>query len=222
MVKRSCAQSQRAPRRRSWRVIAPPDCAFHSQTCSRKASRPMSARLTPWLSRLRSTTIWVAMPAWSVPTTHSASLPCIRSRRVRTSCSVIVERVADVQRAGDVGRRHDDRPRLASGRVGAEQALRLPNARTSDPRSRGVRRSWEARSCRSAVSDAALQHQPRSGLACAAGAGAVQRPRPAQPAVAASRTPRHTIGSSSSASAPSGSRRGRSAAATGCRGAGAR
>ena len=58
-----------------------------------------------------------------------------------------VERVADVQRAGDVGRRHDDRPRLASGALGPEQARRLPNARTSDPRSRGVRRSWEARSC---------------------------------------------------------------------------
>jgi hypothetical protein len=41
------------------------------------------------LSRLRSTTICVAMPAWSVPTTHSASLPCIRAWRVRTSCSVL-------------------------------------------------------------------------------------------------------------------------------------
>src|SRR3954454_1751530 len=89
MVKRSCAQSQLAPRRRSWRVISPPDCAFHSHTCSRNASRPISARLRFWLSRLRSTTIWVAIPAWSVPTTHKASLPSIRSRRVRTSCSVM-------------------------------------------------------------------------------------------------------------------------------------
>ena len=89
MVKRSFAQSHEAPSRRSWRVIWPPDCAFHSQTCSTKASRPMSVRLTPWLSRLRSTTIWVAIPAWSIPTTQSASLPCSRAWRMRMSWSVL-------------------------------------------------------------------------------------------------------------------------------------
>ena len=38
----------------------------------------------------------------------------------------IVERMADVQRAGDVGRRHDDRPRLFVRTVGPEEPLGLP------------------------------------------------------------------------------------------------
>ena len=38
----------------------------------------------------------------------------------------VVERVADVERAGDVGRRVDDRPRLGAGTVGTEQAVLLP------------------------------------------------------------------------------------------------
>ena len=38
----------------------------------------------------------------------------------------VVERVADVERAGDVGRRVDDRPRFSAGALGAEQAVRFP------------------------------------------------------------------------------------------------
>ncbi len=38
----------------------------------------------------------------------------------------VVERMADMERARDVGRRVDDRPRLGAGAVGAEQAVRLP------------------------------------------------------------------------------------------------
>src|SRR6185369_402781 len=38
----------------------------------------------------------------------------------------IVERVADVERAGDVGRRHDNRPRSCVGAIRTEQALGLP------------------------------------------------------------------------------------------------
>ena len=37
----------------------------------------------------RSTTICVAMPAWSVPGCHSTSLPRMRSKRHRMSCSVL-------------------------------------------------------------------------------------------------------------------------------------
>ena len=40
MVKRSRGQSSEAPRRRSWRVMVPPDSAFHCQTRSTNASRP--------------------------------------------------------------------------------------------------------------------------------------------------------------------------------------
>ena len=82
-----------------------------------------------------------------------------------------VERVADVQAAGDVGRRHDDRPRLGVAALGPEQARAPPNARTSAPRSPWGRRFWEGRS-HEAVSDAALQHQPDLSLpACSGRAG---------------------------------------------------
>ena len=73
MVKRSRDQSTELPRRRICRVMVPPDCSFHSQTFSRNFSRPRSVRLIPFLPNSRSTTIWVAMPAWSVPGSHSAS-----------------------------------------------------------------------------------------------------------------------------------------------------
>ena len=92
MVKRSRDQSQEAPRRFSWLTMAPPDSAFHAQTRSTKASRPMrrggraAARSMSW----RSTTIWVAMPAWSVPGCQSTSLPRMRSKRHRMSCSVLL------------------------------------------------------------------------------------------------------------------------------------
>ena len=59
--------------------MVPPDSAFHSQTLATKASRPMSRRLMlPAAASWRSTTIWVAMPAWSVPGSHSTALPFIR------------------------------------------------------------------------------------------------------------------------------------------------
>ena len=44
MVKRSRDQSQEAPRRRSWRVMVPPDSSFQAQARSRNASRPRSWR----------------------------------------------------------------------------------------------------------------------------------------------------------------------------------
>ncbi len=46
--------------------------------------------LPPPSARSRSTTICVAMPAWSVPGCHSASRPCIRRQRISTSCTVKV------------------------------------------------------------------------------------------------------------------------------------
>src|SRR5229473_2637213 len=75
--------------------------AFHSQTFSRNCSRfsnfllpspfsaPSTARPMPSCSRLRTTTIWVAMPAWSVPGCHSTSSPFMRRQRISTSCSVL-------------------------------------------------------------------------------------------------------------------------------------
>ncbi len=90
MVKRSRAQSSEAPSRRSCAVMAPPDSAFQSQTRSRNASRPIAWRVVPAAASWRSTTICVAMPAWSVPGCHSASRPCMRRQRISVSCSVMV------------------------------------------------------------------------------------------------------------------------------------
>ena len=46
-------------------------------------------RCCPLAASWRSTTIWVAMPAWSVPGSHRAALPRMRSKRVSTSCRVL-------------------------------------------------------------------------------------------------------------------------------------
>jgi len=90
MVKRSRGQSSDAPSRRNCRVMVPPDSAFQSQTRRMKASRPMARRSGCFCSASsRSTTICVAMPAWSVPGCHSASRPCMRRQRISTSWSVL-------------------------------------------------------------------------------------------------------------------------------------
>ncbi len=91
MVKRSRDQSQEAPSRLSWLMIVPPDSAFHAHTFSRNFSRPRSRREGSWRSiSCRSTTICVAMPAWSVPGCQSTSRPRMRSNRASTSCSVLL------------------------------------------------------------------------------------------------------------------------------------
>src|ERR1022692_1479472 len=86
-VKRSRLQSQLAPRRIIWRLIWSPYCAFHSHTRSMNLSRPMVRRSRPSSASLRSTTICVAMPAWSVPGSHRVLSPRMRCQRMVTSIS---------------------------------------------------------------------------------------------------------------------------------------
>lgn len=88
MVNRSRDHATPSPRRRIWPLIWPPDSPFHCQTRSTKASRPRSWRDLPSLPSSRSTTFWVAIPAWSMPGCHSVSKPCMRLRRVRASMRV--------------------------------------------------------------------------------------------------------------------------------------
>ena len=64
--------------RRIWRVMVEPELSFQSHTCFTKVSRPRSWRLMPASCSWRSTTICVAMPAWSVPGTHSVLKPRMR------------------------------------------------------------------------------------------------------------------------------------------------
>jgi len=78
MVKRSRLQSGDVPSRRICRVMVPPEYSFHSQTFSRNFSRPSSWREMPCASSWRSTTICVAMPAWSVPGCQSVLAPRMR------------------------------------------------------------------------------------------------------------------------------------------------
>ncbi len=88
MVNRSRDQSTESPSRRICPRIAPPDSAFHRQTRSTNASRPRSCRDLPSPASWRSTTFWVAMPAWSMPGSQRTSYPCMRLRRDRVSWMV--------------------------------------------------------------------------------------------------------------------------------------
>jgi predicted Zn-dependent protease len=71
-------KSTLSPMRRIWWVMVAPLVAFQSQTWSRKALRPRSCRERPFSCNCRSTTICVAMPAWSVPGNHSVLWPRMR------------------------------------------------------------------------------------------------------------------------------------------------
>ena len=92
MVKRSRDQSQEAPRRFSWLTIVPPDSSFQRPDlldeglAAHRAAVGSCCSAASW----RSTTICVAMPAWSVPGCQSTSLPRMRSKRQSTSCSVLL------------------------------------------------------------------------------------------------------------------------------------
>ena len=80
----------------------------------RRASRPR-------LAMILSSTTWAAIDAWSTPGSHSVGWPCMRARRIIRSSTVAVSGVADVERAGHVGRRLDDHERLLAP-VGAAPA----------------------------------------------------------------------------------------------------
>ena len=119
MVKRSRLQSHEAPSRRSWRVIVPPEKAFHSQTFSRNCSRFSSFRLpSPFGAFDREA------DAFLLEIAHhdhlggdagvvGAGLPqhVVALHAPPADQHVlqrVVERVAHVQAARDVGRRDHD------------------------------------------------------------------------------------------------------------------
>ena len=71
------------------RLVANP--RFRRWAAAFPLTRPIARRPgLPSAASRRSTTIWVAMPAWSVPGCHSASRPCIRRQRTRVSWMVMV------------------------------------------------------------------------------------------------------------------------------------
>ena len=110
MVKRSRDQSQEAPSRLSWWMMVaagfglPRPHLLEELLAAESPGDWAPDAPCSW----RSTTIWVAMPAWSVPGCHSTSRPRMRSKRHQHVLQRVVERMAHVQAAGDVGRRDDD------------------------------------------------------------------------------------------------------------------
>ena len=91
MVKRSRLQSSEKPIRRSCRedraaalLLPAPDARLE-----RLAAQVFLASC-PSVASWRSTTICVAMPAWSRPGSQSVSKPLMRFQRTITSCSVLV------------------------------------------------------------------------------------------------------------------------------------
>jgi len=71
-------QSADAPIARSCRRMTPPVSATNASVRFTNASRPRSKRVLPSLASSFSTTFCVAMPAWSVPGTHSVLKPRMR------------------------------------------------------------------------------------------------------------------------------------------------
>ena len=126
MVKRSFAQSHEAPRRRSWRVIAPPHSAFHSQTLLDEVLAAEVGALTALALEL-ALDHHLGGDAGMVGADHPQRVLALQPRVAgQDVLQRVVERVADMERAGDVGRRDDDRERLGLGPLGAEQPLLFP------------------------------------------------------------------------------------------------
>ena len=148
MVKRSREKSAEAPRRLSWFMMVPPLSAFHSQTRARNSSRPMSRRPGCWRSIELALDDHLGGDAGVV----GAGLPehVLAAHALEADQDVlerVVERVADVERAGDVGRRDDDRDRaLRPAWPLPRRQRRWPSA---TPRRCGPRRRRARRSCRS-------------------------------------------------------------------------
>ncbi len=140
-------------------MIAPPDCSFHSQTCSRNASRPMSARLMPGCRGC-------AQPPSALrfrhgrcrrPTTH----PCrafARAgqhvlQRLSSACPICSE---PVTLGGGMTIVHG----VASGRSGRNRASSSQCAYQRSSIARGLEILGKLAHVARRFSDAALQHQP--------------------------------------------------------------
>ena len=139
MVKRSRLQSHEAPSRRSWRVMVPPEKAFHSQTFSRNCSRFSEScgcrhGLRAFDGKADALLLEIAhhdhlggdagMVGAGLPQHVVALHAAPADQHVLQR---VVERVAHVQAARDVGRRDDDAVRrLGRFRMRLERAGAFP------------------------------------------------------------------------------------------------
>ena len=141
IVKRSRDQSTEAPSRRIWLVMVPPDSSFHFHTRSTNSSRPRSCRDLAFGvelaldDHLRGD---AGVVGAGLPQRVIAAHAVVARQRVHER---VLERVAHVQRAGDVRRRQHDAVRLALARW-LERAAGFPALRTTSTRSGRVRNSF--------------------------------------------------------------------------------
>ena len=124
-----------------------------------------AASSSPPRSSRRSTTACVAMPAWSVPGIQRVVEALHPLQADEDVLQRVVQRMAQVQRAGDVGRRDDDRVRLACrGRARCGSSPAPPRTGTSGPARRRGRIAWEVRRGMDAVAMASSRVRRRSGI----------------------------------------------------------
>ena len=90
MVKRSRLQSGESPSRRIWRTMVRPTAPSIPRPWRRRPRGRARAGpgCCPEAASWRSTTICVAMPAWSVPGCHSTASPRMRWNRISVSWMV--------------------------------------------------------------------------------------------------------------------------------------
>jgi hypothetical protein len=127
MVKRSRDQSQEAPSRLSWLMMVPPDSAFHALEeflAPKVASMLLAFHELALDYHLGSDAgvIGAGLPE------HVAAAHALEARE--HVLQGVVERMAHMQRAGDVGRGNDDAVGLGGaplGPAGAERARVLPH-----------------------------------------------------------------------------------------------
>ena len=90
MVKRVRSKSHEQPMATSCSKITRSYSSFHACTCATNSSRVKSVRFLPCSASRRSTTVCVAIPAWSVPGIHKTSRPRMRACRANVSCNVLL------------------------------------------------------------------------------------------------------------------------------------
>ena len=108
-----------APRRRIWRVMVAPDCSFHSQTRSTNSSRPEVVAVLALgveLALDHDLRGDAGVVGARLPQRVVAAHAVVAGQRVHER---VLERVAHVQRAGDVRRRQQDAVGLRRRRAGA-------------------------------------------------------------------------------------------------------
>ena len=144
-VNRSRLQSQEAPRRAQLVDDRAAGLGLPLPDLARRTPRGpcRGGRCCRSAASWRSTTIWVAMPAWSVPGSHSAALPRIRSKRVSTSCRVLFSAWPMCSEPVTFG---GGMTIETARRAGSSLGAKAPDASHAD---RGaVRRTWDRRSFR--------------------------------------------------------------------------